>query len=122
MTDAPAYLCLVCSKTCPAGDYKACPNCGDRGIPADLAKTVDVAITWHELRCIVMWAEMWAAKHQEQHPTMQKVVYGIADRLQAQHMDENEPLTFTGELTQLREAFGEVYTTFNEPPMDDDDA
>jgi hypothetical protein len=58
-------------------------------------------ITWHELRVIVMWAEFWASKHAETTPSMLKAVYGIADRLHAQHLD-GPALTFSQELAELR--------------------
>lgn len=101
----------------------ACPKCGDTGIPADYSDRPEFRITWHELRCIVMWAEFWASqsdsKAEEARKSgnaeaimlagsgkMRKVVYGIADRLHAQHMD-GPPLTFSQELSDLRSEFGD---------------
>lgn len=111
MADDRQWLCLACSQIMALNDDEpiyACPNCGDTGIPADYSVRPDFKITWHELRCLVMWAEFWAsAKDDDGHKTMRKVVYGIADRLHSQHMD-GPSLTFSQELADLRSEFGAV--------------
>ena len=104
-------LCLACG-----GEFKVpedehvscCPGCGDVGIPADLDERPEFKITWHELRCLVMWAERWASSSDDSK-RMQRIVYGIADRLHMQHMD-GPSLTFAQELAGLRSdpQFGEV--------------
>lgn len=96
-------LCLSCSKEFEVDEtVYACPGCGDIGIPADLSVRPEFKITWHELRCIVMWAELWAStKDDDEHKKMRRIVYGIADRLHLQHMD-GPPLTFSQELADLR--------------------
>lgn len=107
------YLCLSCSAEINPEDpriedkshpnHGGCPECGAKGIPADLEKdTVTVKITWHELRVLTIWAERWASTDQAKSATtdMLKTVYGIADRLQAQHM-ERPGLTFRSELAEL---------------------
>jgi DNA-directed RNA polymerase subunit RPC12/RpoP len=99
----------------------ACPGCGEaRALPAWRKDDVTVRVNWHELRILVMWAEHWvSAQKEEDRRGMQKTLYGIADRLHSQHLSR-DPLTFVGELTQLREHFGEVEVTgFNEPPLED---
>jgi DNA-directed RNA polymerase subunit RPC12/RpoP len=104
------YLCLTCQKEIDPADpriedkahphHGGCPECGAKGLPADLAtETVTVKVTWHELRILTMWAERWSATEQAT-PEMTKIVYGIADRLQAQHM-ERPGLTFRSELAEL---------------------
>ena len=103
-------LCLDCSEWVAAEQsIAACPRCGSRGIPASSLDAVDVKITWHELRCLVIWAEQWADRHKTEHPEMPRVVYGIADRLYQQHLSR-PPLTFAGEITDLKEKFPDVKT------------
>lgn len=104
------WLCLKCrAVTPPNPDLSACPNCGDnQGIPADLSHTVNISITVHELRVLVMWAEFWAsAKDDDEHKSMRKVLYGIASALQLQ-IPDGTSLTFSGELADLRSEFGKV--------------
>ena len=114
-----AILCLACrAETEMREGLHCCPNCGDKGVPADTNDCVSVTLTWHELRILVMWAERWAAQTPEKERlSLQKVVYGIADALQLQH-PEKVSLTFMGEVSELRGAFGdkniEVHG-FNEP-------
>lgn len=109
MSGERQLLCLMCSEWFQAApDLRACPGCGDTGVPAASDDMVTVKITWHELRCLVMWAEQWAyavAKQREEGKRMQRVIYGIADRLTLQHQDAR-PLTMAGEIAQIREAFG----------------
>lgn len=112
------WLCLKCSHEYEPGEYRACPGCGDRtGIPADLDKRVTIDLSWLELRVLMQWAEKYAGMHVDKDPTMRKVIYGIADRLQPQ-VPAELVLTFAGELTQLREHFSDVRTNFPEPPME----
>ena len=102
------WLCLACGLYFPPNPgLKACPTCGNTNPPASTTDEVSVRITWHELRILVIWAERWASTHSEKDPTIQKVVYGIADRLYQQHLGRS-PLTFMGETTELREKFGRV--------------
>lgn len=104
------WLCLKCrGVTPPADDLTGCSHCGDsKGIPADLARTVTVRITEHELRVLIMWAEFWAsAKDDDDHRTMRRVVYGIAGALQAQ-IPSGAALTFANELADLRAEYGAV--------------
>ena len=121
-------LCLACGEEFAADDprildsthpnYGNCPGCGENNIPADLSDKVAVEITWHELRVLVIWAEFWASHHAAEKPVMQKVVYGIADRLQMQHM-ERPGLTFASEISELRAVFGDANVDvigFNESP------
>ncbi len=109
------YLCLRCSANINPQDprlfdeehpfYGGCPECGETGIPADLDDSVNIKITWHELRVIVMWAERWASANVDkpENKSMLETVYGIADRVQFQHIDK-PGLTFRSELTALSEA------------------
>ena len=104
MTKIPTHvLCLACGgefNFSPDERVSCCPGCGDEGIPADLDERPEFKITWHELRCLVMWAERWASSSDESK-RMQRIVYGIADRLHLQHMD-GPSLTFAQQLADLR--------------------
>lgn len=106
------WLCLACNKEIDPQDprisdsshpyYGACPECGERGIPADLAERLTISITWHELRVLCIWAERWAGKAPEsERAFMLRTVYGIADRIQMQHLDQKVGLTFRSELAEL---------------------
>lgn len=104
------YLCLACSQEYEIGinPIYRCPACKDDGIPADFSVRPEFKITWEELRCIVMWAERWASQNSDEDKgKMQRVVYGIADRLHVQHMD-GPSLTFSQELADLRSIYGPV--------------
>jgi hypothetical protein len=60
-----------------------------------------------------MWAERFASGHSDADGgKMQRVVYGIADRLHLQHMD-GPPLTFAQELAGLRGMEGVRVVTQN---------
>lgn len=101
-----SWLCLRCrAEVEPSDNLSACPACGARGVPADTADRVTVTVTWHELRVLIIWAERWASDHAASDPDMRKVVYGIADALQLQHLDKHA-LTFAGELSSLRGDLG----------------
>lgn len=103
MMNKNRVLCLSCSEEFEVDDSViACPGCGDEGIPADIMVRPSFRITWHELRCLVMWAEFYASGQSEKDKgKMQRIVYGIADRLHMQHMD-GPPITFSQELAELR--------------------
>lgn len=125
-------LCLACGTRAPFGGYRFCPACGDEGVPASSEDEVSVRVTWHELRCLVMWAERFAAESDARQDArraaqpaeqdaaetdarvvpdpalapMLRVVYGIADRLHSQHLAK-PPLTLVGEVSEVKAAFGE---------------
>lgn len=103
-------LCLSCSNWTDADEtLTSCPNCGSRGVPASSEDTVEVKVTWHELRVLVIWAKQWANRNKSEHDDMSRVVYGIADRLYQQHL-ARPPLTLAGEITDLKEKFPDVET------------
>lgn len=122
------WLCLHCSEWFPADRaLMVCPGCGANGLPASSRDVVQVRITWHELRCLVIWAENWAHARLEgpERNVMRRVVYGIADRLQAQHLGKKVGLTLASEIAELKAAFGpgNVETSPGVPkPPDEDDA
>ncbi len=104
-------LCLECSEWSDDDEtLMACPKCGSHGIPASSNDIVDIKITWHELRCLVIWAEQWVNINKTKSSTdMSKIIYGIADRLYQQHLSKS-PLTFAGEITDLKNTFKNVET------------
>lgn len=77
------WLCLACSQEFDPKDprildknhpnHGGCPGCGYAGIPADLSQMLSVNITWHELRCLVIWAERWANEAGEEKETMLRI-------------------------------------------------
>ena len=111
MNAVAMLLCLNCGKECEESPRATCcPNCGDTGVPANASERLDVKITWHELRVIVMWAERFASSVAEERESkkMMRVVYGIADRIQQQHLSQKTGLTFASEIAELRAEFGDV--------------
>lgn len=58
-------MCLLCR-----GEFtheqlagaKACPTCGNKGIPADPREKQTITLTAHEWRILFIWASNWAAK------------------------------------------------------------
>lgn len=99
------YLCTRCwqeSEVDPANPPEGCPKCGDsKAIPVEVADTVTITLPWHLLRILCIWAEFWAQSHRESEPSMRRVVYEIADRIQMQAMDRSG-LTLQSELSELR--------------------
>lgn len=110
------YLCLVCSAEIDPKNpvledkthsfHGCCPECGNKSLPVDTDTRVSISITWQELRILSMWAERWASQCDEKGPDNQllKIVYGITDRIQAQHLDQRTGLTFRSELASISEA------------------
>ena len=80
-------------------ELTCCPNCGDKGVPCDVAKDVEVTINWHELHILCVWAENYA----NAKCGGAGVVYAIAERLRQQH-PELGPLTLAGEINSLKDA------------------
>lgn len=115
-----SYLCLNCQIVSEPGPYKSCPNCGDTGIPANTEITVTITLTFHELRILTMWAEFYSTRNPSitspKREQMQRVVYGITDRLLPQLPVGAAPLTFQGELADLNAEFGPVETNYPDPP------
>jgi predicted nucleic acid-binding Zn-ribbon protein len=104
-TDNCYCWCTVCGSRFgkEAVQSWGCPKCGNEGVPCDPHKDVMVAINWHELRILVMWAENWANRSVEDKDGATKTVQAIAGRIQRQWPEINQPLTLSGEIGQLRE-------------------
>lgn len=56
-------LCVRCRSEFTAEQIertKACPTCGNTGVPADPRKKQTLTLTDHEWRIVFMWAGRWA--------------------------------------------------------------
>ena len=102
-------LCLACSEESVVSDdvhTHGCPKCGDTvGVPADLADTVNIHITNHELRILTIWASNYADAMDQLHPNdvpLRPVVQGIIDRIGTQ---TTVPLTLSQEIADVRALF-----------------
>lgn len=89
-----------------------CPGCGSAGVPCSPNDDVQVAINWHELRVLTIWAENYAGQTDKRTAEndnsdgrsakpLLPTVKAIARRLQAQ-FPTRTPLTLSGELAQLK--------------------
>jgi DNA-directed RNA polymerase subunit RPC12/RpoP len=72
MTDRSKLIarCTLCASEFSQDDLdgvNACPVCGHGGLPMPIDADVKVAVNWHELRILGMWAENWAVQHKEKH-------------------------------------------------------
>jgi len=91
--------CLECGHHVESFEgLSACPACGTKALPCPDEWQVTIALNWHELRILVMWAENWQREKQ-----LGRTVYAIARRLAAQHSElaKSSPLTMAGEIGQL---------------------
>jgi predicted nucleic acid-binding Zn-ribbon protein len=108
--DRIVAVCVRCSGRFTDSEIEgetACPGCGNTGVPMTPDDDVQVAINWHELRILCIWAENWAAKAKRDGADttdMIGAVFAIADRLQRQH-PTRVPLTLSGEIEQLKESY-----------------
>lgn len=83
----------------------ACPNCGTTSTPCSHEHDVLININWHELRVLCMGAE-WHGRRIEK----QGLIYSIAGQIAEQHPElaEDFPLTFAGEIANLKKEFPDV--------------
>jgi hypothetical protein len=106
--------CAVCDWRAPdesaVEGLTACPQCDSTGIPLGPDNDLTIAVNWQELRVLVMWAERWGSQYERQDAFMLPLVRAIARRIEGQHpeLSARLPLTFLGEVQQLRGAFGQV--------------
>lgn len=102
--------CVLCSSDFTNSQLKsakACPKCGEEGLPMSPQQDVEVKINWHELRILTMWAENWANHIKDTLDVKGspiKSIFAIAKRLQDQH-PLMSPLTLSGEFEQLKQAY-----------------
>ncbi len=95
-------FCTECGfKVASYDGLACCPNCGTESIPCADNNQVTIAINWHELHLLCVWAEQWA--HAKCGGA--GVVYSIAGRLAAQY-PERHALTLAGEVRELQAHFG----------------
>lgn len=105
--------CVICNaEFTEAGiaGAKACPKCGEEGLPASPDQDVTVKINWHELRILCIWAEHYAnsiANTEGVKGEPVKSVWAIAGRLQEQYPSFT-PLTLSGEIGQVREKYPDM--------------
>jgi predicted nucleic acid-binding Zn-ribbon protein len=103
--------CVLCNQGFTEAELNnatCCPNCGCKGIPASPKDDITVNINWHELRTLVVWAENWAHKINEDDPEKHSycpdLIYAIAHRLEKQHPKKGA-LSLAGEIKELRKHF-----------------
>lgn len=105
MQQVKDILCVECRKTFTDEETEsvtACPACGTTGLPALLSDSLDLKITRHELRILLMWASNYAHDIEKSTSTMSavKCVEGIAKGIRDQH-PEADPLTLAEELQEV---------------------
>ncbi len=86
-------------------DVECCPRCGTTMTPCGYDQQVNISVNWHELRCLVMYAEFYAKKIGKQG-----LIYAIAEDLLVQYPElaAENPLTFAGEVDLLRKEHPDV--------------
>ena len=102
-----AVWCTLCgvhltSEELEAHGESSCPRCGYDGVPCSPDEDVSVDINWHEMRILTLWAMNYA---NERYVKGRGVLTAICQRLQKQYPDMT-PLTFAGEIKQVRELSG----------------
>jgi DNA-directed RNA polymerase subunit RPC12/RpoP len=114
MTDAPEIRCTRCRAEFTRAEtsgVSACPSCGTRGLPMDVAEDVEIRINWHELRILTIWASNYAQQANLERASREALA-AILHALALQHpkLSERSPLTLFGEVEQLRRAIesGEI--------------
>jgi hypothetical protein len=100
-------LCMACGNVAATDEsLNACPSCGDSEHPAaNLADTVTITMTKHELRILTFWAENWARQCGE---SAMKPMGVILLRLATQ---TDVALTFGQEIADVRAAFPDSQVT-----------
>lgn len=109
MEQVKDILCVECRKTFTdeeTATVTACPACGTTGLPALISDSLDIKITRHELRILLMWASNYAHDIEKSSPTLSaiKCVEGIAKGIREQH-PEADPLTLSEELQVVADTF-----------------
>lgn len=103
MTDDPKTVrCTMCRTEFTDVEVEganACPVCHRPQLPMRIADDVTVAVNWHEIRILGMWAENWAIKANDE--SMVRSVRIITSLIQQQHPDK-PPLTLSGEMREWR--------------------
>lgn len=107
--DYDVIWCPVCGERFAPEVIKAhgkpsCPTCGNTGVPCADNNDVAIEINWQELRILGHWAANWAEQFSTDAASGKTVVHAILRRIQRQFPDK-APLTFGGELREIRDAF-----------------
>lgn len=96
--------CTLCGKRFieeEVAGAMSCPACGSTGIPCAVSDDVMVAVNWHELRILGIWAENWAKRCDDAgEKPMMPTVHAITRRIQRQFFNKT-PLTLSGEIAEL---------------------
>lgn len=109
--------CIRCRTEFTARDLEgaaACPHCGSTSVPMSPKDDLSIKINWHELRVLSIWAENWANLHKENYPELIEDLWAIVAPLQDQFPDKT-PLTFSGEIGDLRRRFPEQKINISGP-------
>lgn len=115
LSDAPYARCLVCGHEVSEREIEerslsCCPKCENNGVPAAVKHDVSITINWQELRILTIWAERWISSHTEESSRDKYAlltVRAIADRIEKQcpELAKQIPLSFLGELKQIKDKF-----------------
>lgn len=81
----------------------ACPACGSRGTPLSSQFDIDIRINWHELRCLVQWAENYVQSCPE-NSDWTRMWERLKTRLAAYRPEGSAPLTLLEEIQEIRDA------------------
>jgi hypothetical protein len=99
--------CMVCRSEFTEAQIKGatcCPACGSHSVPMTSKEDVTIAINWHELRVLTIWAENYANSIKSDPSNANdpvQTVFGIAKRLQDQH-PFLIPLTLSAEVAMIK--------------------
>lgn len=108
--------CTICGKEFTDEELVSafnCPSCSTKNVPCNISEDVSVKINWHELHILVVWAERWARRIDENAKKFSTTtepfnhlytIMVIAERLQKQYPDKNF-LTLFGEIRSLRKDY-----------------
>ena len=106
MDDPKTTRCTVCASEYTDAEIAtatACPNCGSKGLPCDIAQDIEIKTNWHELRILGIWASNWAHEKLggEKDRDSVKALNAIIKRLEAQRKEGWPALTLFGEVQEL---------------------
>lgn len=110
--DLKTVRCTICGNEFTDKEIEfvgSCPSCSTKSLPCAISDDVNIKINWHELHILVVWAENWARKIDNDHSANGiadlfnhlYTVMVIAQRLQRQCPNKNA-LTLFGEIKDIR--------------------
>lgn len=106
-------MCLLCRGEFTAEQIagaKACPTCGNKGVPADPRDKQTITLTVHEWRILFIWASNWAAKCDRDQGEDSRAVKTIeAIEREARRQQGSLPaLSMRAEIQEVANTFGKV--------------